>query len=82
MTPLYDVLSVWPYVGNSRGRLHWRELRLAMALRSKNTHYEIHTIRARHWHDLTLKDGGPRVWDAMQGLVDRVGRSTTAPGLP
>lgn len=72
MTPLYDVLSVWPYVGRSRGQLHWREVRLAMALRSKNTHYEIHTIRARHWHDLAMKNGGPEVWEAMQGLVDRV----------
>jgi serine/threonine-protein kinase HipA len=72
MTPLYDVLSVWPYVGRSRGQLHWREVRMAMALRSKNTHYEIHTIRARHWHDLAMKNGGPRVWEAMQGLVDRV----------
>lgn len=72
MTPLYDVLSAWPYVGRSRGQLHLRQVRLAMALRSKNTHYEIQTIRARHWHDLAMKNGGPRVWEAMWGLVDRV----------
>jgi len=52
--------------------MHWREVRLAMALQSKNTHYEIHTIRARHWHGLAMKHGGPKVWEAMQGLVDRV----------
>lgn len=72
MTPLYDVLSMWPYVGHGRGRLHRREVRLAMALRSKNTHYAIHTVLARHWHDLAMKNGGPRVWDAMRGLVERV----------
>ena len=72
MTPLYDVLSVWPYVGKGRGQLHLRNVRLAMALRSKNTHYDIHTIRARHWHDLAMKNGGPFVWEAMLGLVDRV----------
>jgi serine/threonine-protein kinase HipA len=75
MTPLYDVLSVWPYVGRNRGQLHLRELRLAMALRSRNTHYEIHTIRARHWHDLAMKNGGPRVWEAMHGLVDGVAQA-------
>ena len=80
MTPLYDVLSVWPYVGKGRGQLHLRDVRLAMALRSKNTHYEIHTIRARHWHDLAMKNGGPLVWEAMQGLVDRVAPALDAVG--
>lgn len=72
MTPLYDVLSVWPYVGKGRRQLHLRDVRLALALRSKNTHYKIHTIHARHWHDLAMKNGGPFVWEAMLGLVDRV----------
>ena len=78
MTPLYDVLSVWPYVGTRRGQLHVREVRLAMALRSKNAHYEIHTIRARHWHDLAMRNGGPVVWEAMQGLVDGVAQALGA----
>lgn len=88
MTPLYDVLSVWPHVGRSRGQLHWRDVRLAMALRSRNTHYETHTIRARHWHDLAMKNGGPRVWEAMQGLVAGVAQALDTveaqlpPGFP
>lgn len=72
MTPLYDVLSVWPYVGKGRGQLHLRDVRLAMALRSKNTHYDNYSIRARHWHDLAMKNGGPAVWEAMRGLVEQV----------
>ena len=72
MTPLYDVLSVWPYVGKGRGQLHLRDVRLAMALRSKNTHYDIYGIRARHWYDLAMKNGGPAVWEAMRGLVEQV----------
>ncbi len=75
MAPLYDVLSVWPYVGRKRGQLHLRDVRLAMALRSKNTHYEIHTIRARHWHALAMKNGGPPIWKAMQDLVGGVGQA-------
>lgn len=72
MTPLYDVLSVWPYVGKGRGQLYLRDVRLAMALRSKNTHYDIDGIRSRHWHNLAVKNGGPAVWQAMLGLVEQV----------
>ena len=72
MTPLYDVLSVWPYVGKGRGQWHLRDVRLAMALRSKNVHYDIFGIRARHWHALAMKNGGPNIWEAMLGLVAQV----------
>jgi len=69
MTPLYDVLSVWPYVGKGREQTHLRDVRLAMAIRSKNTHYHLHTIQARHWHGLAMKSGGPDVWRAMLDVV-------------
>jgi serine/threonine-protein kinase HipA len=72
MTPLYDVLSVWPYVGKGRGQMNVRDVRLAMALRSKNVHYDIYGIRARHWHALAMKNGGPDVWGAMLGLIEHV----------
>ncbi|MCZ2407879.1 MAG: type II toxin-antitoxin system HipA family toxin [Burkholderiales bacterium] len=78
MTPLYDVLSIWPYVGRGRGQLHLRDVRLAMALRSKNAHYDIHGIRTRHWHNLAMKNGGPVVWEAMLGLVEQVGAALDA----
>lgn len=71
MTPLYDVLSIWPYVIKGRGQLHLRGVRLAMALKSKNTYYEIHGIRTRHWHHLAMKNDGPAVWEAMLGLVEQ-----------
>lgn len=78
MTPLYDVLSVWPYVGKGRGKLHHRDVRLAMALRSKNAHYDIYGIRTRHWYDLAIKNGGPMVWEAMQGMVEQVDAALTS----
>ncbi len=71
-TPLYDVLSVWPYVGKRRGQLHLRDVRLAMALRGKSVHYDIFGIRARHWHALALKNGGPAIWSAMLNMVEGV----------
>ena len=72
MTPLYDVLSAWPYVGRGRGPWHWREVRRAMTLRSKDTHCEIRTIRSRHGYGFALKSGGLQAWEAVQGLVDSV----------
>lgn len=72
LAPLYDVLSVWPYVGKGRGQMHLRDVRLAMAVRSRNTHYNVYTVQARHWHALALKNGGPEVWEAMVALVNGV----------
>ncbi|WP_116743457.1 HipA domain-containing protein [Janthinobacterium sp. 78] len=69
MTPLYDILSAWPYIGNGKNQLSWHEAGLAMALRSKNAHYHFKDIRPRHWKDLALKNGGPEVWSAMIELA-------------
>jgi serine/threonine-protein kinase HipA len=73
MTPLYDVLSVWPYVGKKSDQLHLRDVRLAMALRSKNAHYNLYTVHARHWYALARKNGGVAVWEAMIAFVENVG---------
>ena len=72
MTPLYDILSMWPYVGTAPNQFNARQIGLAMVMRAKNVHYKLHTILPRHWHGLAMKHGGPAVWDAMQGLVERV----------
>ena len=55
-----------------------RKAGLAMAIRSKNVHYLFHTIEARHWHALAMKNGGPGVWKAM---VDLAGRVEAAPQI-
>lgn len=72
MTPLYDVISVWPYVGDGANQFRWRSAGLAMAVRSKNAHYALHTIQARHWEGLAMKNGGVGVWEAMQAMVGEV----------
>jgi serine/threonine-protein kinase HipA len=77
LAPLYDVLSVWPYVGKGRGQMHLRDVRLAMAVRSRNTHYNVYTVQARHWHALAMKNGGPEVWEAMVALVNGVDGALT-----
>jgi serine/threonine-protein kinase HipA len=72
MTPLYDVISVWPYVGDGAHQFRWRSAGLAMAVRSKNAHYALHTIQPRHWEGLAMKNGGVGVWEAMQAMVGAV----------
>ena len=72
-TPLYDVLSIFPYVGDAPNQFRWRKVGPAMALRSKNAHWHFHDIQTRHWHGLAMKHGGTAVWEAMQALVQRVG---------
>ncbi|NML17241.1 type II toxin-antitoxin system HipA family toxin [Azohydromonas sp. G-1-1-14] len=72
MTPLHDVLSMWPYFGDAPSQFKRHRAGLAMTLRSKNPHKYFHTIEARHWRQLALKNGGPAVWEAMQALVEGV----------
>ena len=72
MTPLYDVLSMWPYIGMGPNQFNWRKAGLAMAVRSKNAHYTFQTILTRHWHALAMKHGGPEVWRKMLFLVDQL----------
>jgi serine/threonine-protein kinase HipA len=71
-TPLYDVLSIHPYVGDGPGQIRWRQAELAMALRGKNVHYALSGIQARHWQALAARAGGPAVWAQMLALVERV----------
>ena len=73
MTPLYDVLSMWPYFGNTSNRFRMQSAGLAMAIRSKNAHYKLASIQARHWHSLAMKHGGGASWHAMLELKEHVG---------
>jgi serine/threonine-protein kinase HipA len=49
LTPFYDVLSAWPVIGRGKDKIEWRKARLAMAVRSKNAHWKLGGIKARHW---------------------------------
>ena len=72
LTPLYDVLSAWPIIGNGPNQINLRRAKLAMALRSKNTHYHLHEIQTRHWQALAAQSGAPDAFDAMVALVLQV----------
>ncbi|MEO6625523.1 MAG: type II toxin-antitoxin system HipA family toxin [Burkholderiaceae bacterium] len=72
LTPLYDVLSAWPIIGNGPNQISPRRAKLSMALRGKNVHYHLHEIHTRHWQALALQSGVPDAFDRMVGLVLQV----------
>ena len=72
LTPVYDVLSIWPIIGAGRNQISLERAKLAMALRGKSTHYHLHEIRTRHWQILAAQSGVPNAFDYMTALVLQV----------
>ncbi|MDQ6984138.1 MAG: type II toxin-antitoxin system HipA family toxin, partial [Ghiorsea sp.] len=69
MTPLYDVLSAWPIIGEGSGRLSWHDTKLAMAFRAKNKHYKLKDISPRHFFDVADKVG---LGDEVGKMIDEI----------
>ena len=69
LTPLYDVISAWPIIGKGPNLVPERAAKLAMALHSKNTHYRLHEIHARHWMALAQRCGVTGVWHQMIAMT-------------
>lgn len=63
LTPLYDVLSAYPVIGNGAQQLSPFKAKMAMAIRSKNPHWTMQDIVRRHWvavgteHGVVAPDG-------------------------
>jgi serine/threonine-protein kinase HipA len=72
LTPLYDVLSAWPIIGEGPNLVSEHDARLAMALRGKSVHYKLREIRVRHWQALAQCCGAPGVWEAMVRMAQDV----------
>ena len=72
LTPLYDVLSAWPFIGHGPRKLPLQDVKLAMALRGRRPHYLLREIQPRHFERLAEIAGGKNVWAEMQALVRRV----------
>lgn len=56
LTPLYDVLSAWPVIGDGPNRLPWKKVTMAMALRAGNGHYRMADIQRRHWNEAARRN--------------------------
>lgn len=50
LTPLYDVMSIWPVEGNGASQFSWHKAKLAMALQGKNRHYHFKDMQRRHFN--------------------------------
>lgn len=73
LTPLYDVLSAWPLIGNGKNQLAWKNAKLAMAVCGKNRHYHLSTIIRRHFNATAAKCGwGESAEDIIGELLARV----------
>lgn len=69
MTPLYDVLSIWPILGDGPNQINPRDARLAMAVRGKNVHYKLREIQPRHWEQLARETGITGAFDELISLA-------------
>ncbi|MCK9489965.1 MAG: type II toxin-antitoxin system HipA family toxin [Xanthomonadales bacterium] len=73
LTPLYDVLSVYPILGRGPRQLDPHRAELAMAVAGKNRHRRLRDIRRRHWNATARTcgvAGGAEPW--ISELLDRV----------
>lgn len=57
LTPLYDVLSAYPVLGEGPSKISPHKAKLAMAVRTKNAHRKMKDILRRHWLDLGTRHG-------------------------
>lgn len=76
MTPLYDVVSAYPVLGNGPNRIAAHSVQLAMALRCTNAHWRMRDILRRHWEEVGRRNGavtesGQGVDALIRDLIDR-----------
>ena len=75
LTPIYDVISVYPLA--EKRQLDYQQIKMAMALHGKNTHYKWQTIMPRHWQTESKKVDFPdmeirTIIDQTLGNIDHV----------
>lgn len=50
LTPLYDVMSIWPVEGKGASHWSWYKTSLAMAVTGKHRHYGLRDVQRRHYN--------------------------------
>lgn len=76
LTPLYDVMSVYPVLGNGSGKISPQKLQMAMAVQGSNRHYKWAKIHGRHWLETSRRSGAEKLCtsliDEILGSMDTV----------
>jgi serine/threonine-protein kinase HipA len=57
LTPLYDVISIWPIIGRGARKIAPQNARLAMSIRGKSKHYLLKEIQRRYFNQTALRCG-------------------------
>jgi serine/threonine-protein kinase HipA len=55
LTPLYDVMSIWPVEGKGPNQFSMFKAKMAMAVLGKNKHYLLKDIQRRHFNNMAAK---------------------------
>lgn len=75
LTPLYDVLSIWPVEGAAAHQINLHKAKLAMAVWGKNRHYHLKDIQRRHFNSMAPRCGlGKDVETLIQRLITQTPR--------
>ena len=80
LTPLYDVMSIWPVEGSGPNQWSWFKARLAMGMWSRSKHDAFRDVQRRHFNTMALKcsygaDAEPliqRLIEQTPGVIERV----------
>jgi serine/threonine-protein kinase HipA len=82
LTPLYDVLSAYPVLGNGAGKLAPKKVKMAMALEGGSRHYHWYTMQRRHWIETARRCGIPQseMEKILSEIVEKVPSVVTAVG--
>jgi serine/threonine-protein kinase HipA len=72
LTPLYDVMSTYPVMGDGLNQWSPRVVKLAMALVGKNRHFEAERIQRRHFNTTAKRFGYRETAEPLiQELIER-----------
>ncbi|SIT47877.1 regulator with hipB [Paraburkholderia ribeironis] len=72
LTPLYDVMSIWPVEGNGPNQWSWFKARLAMGMWSRSKHDAFRDVQRRHFNTMALKCGyGADAEPLIQRLIEQ-----------
>ncbi len=57
LTPLYDVISAYPFLGHGKNKLAPEKAKMAMAVKGQGRHYQWERITRKHWLEMARTCG-------------------------
>ncbi|MFM0099092.1 type II toxin-antitoxin system HipA family toxin [Paraburkholderia nemoris] len=85
LTPLYDVMSIWPVEGSGPNQWSWFKARLAMGMWSRSKHDAFRDVQRRHFNTMALRCSyGANAEPLIQRLIEQTPEviARVSAGLP